>query len=358
MKTPQLCRHLLASVLALTLLSAAPAAFAETHALIPGATVKTGSSVAVDSVWHFVYTINNSSQASDQVQVTWVGNNQWNTAVFSATGQPVLATGTTQLLYVDSNYHFIYYIGADNRLWCWYWSGTAWTNTRLIPGQAATDLVGVDSSFHFVWYRNNGQLWVAYYNGSAWVTVQGPITDYDGVRGAAVDQTSHALYWHDRGGFGAIGNTLRTLYWNGRAYLPSVLTLNTDSRALPCRPAVHQGTGEVFGTRNSDLGLYKHYTNATFGTSQVNVGSVGSGDTDQGVADLAVNPLNGRVIFNGPNLSPMTILTPSGTGGSTTWTRANVAGTNGAQPGCCAMDNGNGWYFYTDANDTFLHISY
>ena len=330
-------RNLLASVLALTLLGTAPSAFAETHAVIPGATVLAYSPIAVDSSWHYIYTLS----ASSQVQATWYGGGHWNTATLG-TGAIMAAGGTGKLLYVDPGYHFIYYVGTDSHLHCWLFNGSAWVNVNLIPALIVSDVVGVDTSTHVVWVRLNGTLMAVYYNGSAWVFSSSGVTDYDGDQGGVVDNTSHALYWNS-------SFNLRALVYTGRCYAP--VTFNFASASYR-RPAVHQGTGEVY---NGDFRIYRLLLNGTLSFSKLDIGA--ADDINGGYVDLAVNPVNGKLYYYRQAPSLVSVLTPSGTGAATTWTRTDVYGAS-AIVGYCALDTGYGWYIYTPSNSSALHIVY
>jgi hypothetical protein len=336
----RLCR---AGAAALALLGGASTALAETHAIIPTnpATVVSGTTkaVAVDSAYHFIYTVN----GSQQVQVTFVDNNKWVTAPLGV-GQPVKADSK---LYTDSSYHYLYYVGANNRLWVWYVNNGAWANGQLHPTEVATDLVGVDSSLHYLWFRNAGQLRVLYFNGSAWAALPSGVTDYDGPWGGAVDEVSHGVYWND-----ATALSLRGLFFTGRAYLERTLDTNVFGGA---RPAVHQGTGEIYSVDNSLRALFRELPNFSF--LRQNVSISGGSDATQGNATLAVNPVTGKVIYGNAVAPPggVTVLTPSGPGPGTIWTRSSVTGTNTHAVIYCALDNVYGWYFYTGSDNT-LHI--
>src|SRR6202022_1265923 len=109
-------------------------------------------------------------------------NGVWYTSALGS-GQTVKA-GTK--LYVDTGYHYLYYVGNDTHLWVWYVNGSGWVNAPLNNTDVATDLVGVDSSLHWLWFRNSGALSPLYVNGSAWVSAASGVTDYDGTYGGAV----------------------------------------------------------------------------------------------------------------------------------------------------------------------------
>ena len=332
-------RNLLGVLQAIILFGITSRASAENHAVIPGATVLAGSPVAVDSAWHYIYTLN----ASSQVQVTWYGGGQWNTATLGSA--PIVAAGgTNKLLYVDPVYHFVYYVGTDARLHCWLFNGSAWVNVGLLPGLPITDVVGVDSSTHVVWVRAANFLMAVYYNGSAWTFANTGVTDYNGDRGGDVDTTSHALYWSASSNPG----TLRALVYTGRFYAP--VTLDADSYNST-RPAVHQGTGEVYSNKTTGR-IYRLLLNSSLAFSHLDAGA--ADDIDGGYADMAVSPVNGKLFYRRSAPSLVTVLTPSGSGAATTWTRTDVAGASG-QVQFCALDAGYGWYVYTDTG-TALHI--
>lgn len=325
-----------------------PTASAETHAIItstpPTVVNNNTQSLAIDSNYHWLYSVN----ASNQVQVTFLVNNIWNTAALGS-GMAVLSQTR---LYVDSGTHVLFYVGTDFHVWFWVWNGSAWVNAKLNPTVVATNLVGVDSSIHWVWFCNNNALSPLYFNGSAWVASPSSIVgDYASTWGGVVDDVSHALYWNDSG-----AGSLRGLVWSGRAFVLS--TLDSTAKA-DCRPAVHPGTGEVYSaaapTDPSPNCIFRCFPSIGW------VGQlVGSSDNvSDGGACIAVNPTNGKVIYNrypgGP--AEIVVLTPSGSGVNTTWpTRTIVPGASGNSVQYCALDTLRGWYFY--AVGTSLHIIY
>jgi hypothetical protein len=321
---------------------AAISAKAENHATIPGMNVLASSPVAVDSVRHWVFTLN----SANQVQVTFVANGAWATAALG-TGQPVGGSGAP-LLYVDSNYHFVYYVGTDHRLWCWLFNGAAWQNVQLNPSVYADELAGVDSTSHILWFRNGTNLFALYHNGSAWVPASPGVADYTCAYGAAVDNTSHSLYWND-----IATQTLRRVVWTGRDFLPTSQSLTTNVVTY-ARPAVHQGTGEVYSIDTSAGRLFRFVPGFNF------VGSwVGSAALDKALngVHIGINPLNGKVILNRYNGSQdeIVVVTPN-QATSDTWTTSVVPGTTGTFVVYSAMDNGNGWYFFSAGSDTLLHV--
>jgi hypothetical protein len=337
-------RYLLAGALALALLGGASTAQAETHAVIPTAPPTVISintkSIAVDSVHHFVFSVN----ASEQVQVTFIVNNAWATAALGA-GQPVKA-GTK--LYVDTTYPYVFYVGADDRLWVWFVSGQSWVNAQLNATEVATDLVGVDSGFHYLWFRNGGQLRALFSTGLAWVGVSSGVNDCAAFAGGAVDDAAHSLYWNDTS-----AGSLRGLFYTGRVFIDRTIdtTVNTTGR-----PAVHQGTGEVYCENQSDRQLFRELPAFTFFRQNVGVTSAPF-DTTIGLASIGVHSASGRVFYN-TAAAPggIAVLTPSGPGAGATWTRSFVAGTPGQIVLYSGMDNVNAFYFYTIVGDNSLHI--
>jgi hypothetical protein len=346
-------RNLLAGALAFALLGAASTATAETHALIPSvpatAVSAVNKSVAVDPIYHYVYTVS----PSNQVQVTYRPNDSmWITGPLGGGGQ---AVKPLTKLYVDTGYHNVYYIGTNDRIWVWYFDGSQWLNGQLST-EVATDVVGVDSNFHYLWFRNLGQLRCMLFNGSAWIAVSTGVTDFNGFYGTAVDQTSHSFYWVDGGVNGTGGNSLRMVFYTGRVFLDRTLTSDSTPST---RPAVNPTTGEVYADdldSSPAFRLFRELPSFTFFRQDVGVTSAPF-DTHDGFNSIAVNPTGGKVFYN-TAAAPggVAILTPSGPGAGATWTRSFVSGTEGQTVYFCDLDSTNNWYFYTTVEDTLLHI--
>jgi len=325
---------------ALCALGSASRLTAESHAVIPNITIGAPNrSVAVDSIKHWTFT----NSATNQIQVSFVANGAWATATLGS-GRPVQPNTR---LYVDNGYHYLYYVGTDSRVWCWLFNGANWQNISLSPNDPATDLVAVDSSFHFLWFRNGSQLRMLSFNGSAWVATDSGVNDYAANLGGVVDDISHTLYWND-----STSKSLRRLVWTGRDYLSATQTLDADADTF-IRPAVYSRSGDVYSADGTTERLFRYVPG--FHATKQNVGP--ALDIASPNASLAVNPINGRVFYNRFNGSSheISIITPNA-GTSDTWPRTTVTGTVGNYVNTCAMDLGNGWYFYTTSGDNLLHI--
>lgn len=337
----ELTRLLLVGVACILALAAPRRASAETHAVIPNVTINSSTkSITVDSVNHWVFSVN----PSNQVQVTYLNKNVWTTVALGA-GQPVKPN--TQI-YVDSNWHALHYVGANTYLWCWYLNPTTWQNTQLHPWDPAVDLVGVDSGFHMVWYLGSASLTAIYYDGTAWTRLPTFVNADNTIFGGAVDNASHSVFWVDSSTY-----ALRSLCYSGRAFVSSAIASGADP---PSRPAVHQGNGAVYYSDQNGHHLNRRRPDFIYAVESVG----GVDDANYGYATIAVNPNNGKVIFNREIAGPtgeIAVLTPSSQGANPTWTRSSVSGTSGQGVRHCALDTSNGWYFYT-TGDNALHIVY
>lgn len=323
----------------------ATSARAESHSTLPSTVVHTTTkSVAVDSTYHWAYSVHTDSQ----VQISYVTNSAWQ--ILLLVGKPVLANS---VLGVDSAWHVLFYVGTDNRIWYWNWNGSAWVNAQLDANVAATDIVAIDSRNHFVWYRQASVLYLFYFNGSNWVSLYSGVNDCGNSVFGAVDETTHSLYWYDD----SPNHTgLRCLASIGRG------TTGFDVRGgssanYANRPAIHQGTGEVFGSTN---------TNRIFWMipgSFISTATLFSDNETFSNGGVAVNSSNGKLIYNHYNLNgpvkEIAVRTPTGSGASKTWpTISSVSGTTGHTVAACAIDQSYGWYFYTTTGDQLVHIVY
>jgi hypothetical protein len=337
------------------LLGAGSGARAETHTTIPGCTVNAGAvykDVVVDSAYHWVYTIN----ASNQVQFSYYSAGAWNTVPLTAFvpgAQPVKASGC---MYVSPSTHVLFYVGADNRIWYWWFSGSTFLNGQLNATDTATNLMGVDPIGHYLWYRAlapAGSLRVLYFNGSAWVSRATSVTDCnDGSTGGIVDPVSHTVFWAD--------NTLTDLRGlaplNGRALVPITLDGSASSNF---RPAV-QGNGAIY-FRDTGDSLARVFINSDYGYERQVVNMGGATTFTSFFGSVGVHPTTGKIWvcrFIATVSIDIAVLTPTGSGAGTTWSTTIVPGTSGHYIYGSGLDESWNIFYYTTGTDSLLHAIY
>lgn len=187
--------------------------------------------------------------------VYWNGS-AWTSKLWASN----VASGDSNMVGLDTAYHWVYYRGTDGYIWICYYTGSTWNTVKVSSNLNTARQLCVHSGWHVLYYvDSSGYLWALYYNGSGWTEtkIDGTNQRYFSGRCCGVDEV-YGFIWNmtsDR-------KSLRYTYYNGSAWTSTTMgTLaGTDLYYNIC---VDGPTHQIYNLQVSNTGfltqLLSHY---------------------------------------------------------------------------------------------------